>query len=415
MKEIKITKNQLLGTLTRLRRAFSAKSALPILCDYVFELDGNKMTVSVCNGDDVWMSESFMLPDENITTEGETRRGWCVNRYYIVPGLRSLEDQDITLRIQDYQMSVIHSYGKFCMPIEDINEYPMSFRPSFRDNIKLSSMKIEAPGMRHWLEIQRDSLATDELRPVMNGICFKLQPEGLEMCASDGHKLVRIRKNSLSGVDNTIIIPKKAIGVLSDVLPKTGEVDFTFTGGVYHEEKKVSHGYAYTDIVFDQKAVGRIDIEIDSDTDHFLHLWFTGIDGRYPDYNRVIPENHPYCISVDRRLMIKCLERASVFCNTSSKMVKFDIGNDRISFISENADFETSSEESIPCESRSEEFDGQIFGFQVTSVSSLVKRLATKSILIRFSDPSSAIIIEPEPQPEVENVTMLLMPMFIGG
>jgi DNA polymerase III sliding clamp (beta) subunit (PCNA family) len=111
-------------------------------------------------------------------------------------------------------------------------------------------------------------------------------------------------------------------------------------------------------------------------------------------------------------MMIKCLERATVFSNDSSFLVKLNILHDRIGLNAEDTDFQLSSQDSIPCESRCGDFCRQTIGLKITSVLDLIKRLATNTVLLHFADPSRAMIIEPEPQPEVEDVTMLVMPMI---
>ena len=147
MTEITISKKQLLDCLLRLRKGFGVKVAMPILNDYKFEVDGSKMKVSVCCDELLLMTESFTLPDKSVVSEGEPRRAWCVNRHYLIPALRSLEDQDITLKVYDYQMSVNHSSGSFAMPIDDSNEYP-AFGFGFTDkngNDRSTHLKLEAP------------------------------------------------------------------------------------------------------------------------------------------------------------------------------------------------------------------------------------------------------------------------------
>jgi DNA polymerase III sliding clamp (beta) subunit (PCNA family) len=101
-----------------------------------------------------------------------------------------------------------------------------------------------------------------------------------------------------------------------------------------------------------------------------------------------------------------------VFSNDSSFLVKLDIQHDRIGLNAEDTDFQLSSQDSIPCESRCGNFSRQVIVLKITSVLDLIKRLATNNVLLHFADPSRAIIIEPEPQPEVEDITILIMPMM---
>lgn len=396
MIEIKIQKKQLLDCLLRLRKSFGVKNALPILYDYKFELDGNKLSVVVYDYETL-TRESFYLPDEAIKVENDNRKSWCINRYCLVPGLRILDEQEITMQVMDYQVRIIHSLGSFSMHMEDSNEYP-ELSCSIGETA-VTHLNLEAPGLRHWIDILHPAIAHDELRPVMNGILFDCTEELLTLCASDGHKLVRIRKSNLGGYKQAFIMPRKPINILSHVLPKTGMVDFRFSQG----------GLSATGQTL---PVGHIEIEYENDVEHTLEIFFIGIDGLYPNYNSVIPTSNASSISVDRRQLINSLERAKCFSNESHLMAKLNIGNGSIGISTKDTDFELSCDESIPCEIHENKGLPMTIGVKTTSMIELFKRINTSTILIKFQDSSRAIIVEPEPQSEVEDLTLLLMPML---
>ena len=400
MTEIKISRNRLLETLMRLRHVFYKKNALPILNDYMFELEGSTIKVYVCDGELV-ASETFTITDDAVTSDKEPRKSWCVNRHYIVPGLRSLDEQEITMQVTDYQLIVLHSCGFFMMPIDDANEYPcnpQNFINRWGFPVEPYLLTLETPGLRHWLDILRPSLAQDELRPVMNGIFFDCTPDGLSLCASDGHKLVRIRKSSISTRESTcFIMPRKVVNMLSCIMPKTGMLNFFFT--------------PYTD---DTISVGQIKMKLEEDTEHELTIYFRGIEGRYPNYNSVIPENYDKNVSVDRIQLIKSVNRAMLFCNDSNMMARFSIYNGKIQINAKDDDFEIGSDENVPCQTNCINGLPVTIGLKTNSIMDLIKKVTASRILIKFSDPSRCIIIEPDPQPEVENLTLLCMPMYIN-
>ena len=394
MIEIKIQKKQLLDCLLRLRKSFG-KNAFPILNDYKFELDGNKLSVVVFDGKTL-TRESFYLPDEAIKVENDNRKTWCINRYCLVPPLRTLDEQEITMQVMDYQVRIIHNLGSFSIHIEDGNEFP-EFMCSLGD-VAVTHLNLEAPGLRHWFDILHPALAIDELRPVMNGILFDCEEDSLTLCASDGHKLVRIRKSNLGGYKQQFIMPRKPINILSYLLPKTGMVDFSFSAKGLNKSGR---------------PVGHIEIEYENDVEHTLEIFFLGIDGRYPNYNSVIPTTNASSISVERRQLINSLERAKCLSNESHLMAKLNIGNDTIGIIAENIDLELFCDESIPCEIHENMGLPMTIGVKTTGMIDLLKRITTSTILIKLQDPSRAIIVEPEPQPDVEDVTLLFMPMYV--
>lgn len=393
MIEIKISKKQLLDCLTRLRKSFAWKNALPILNDYKFEIEGNKLSVVVFDTETL-TRESFILPVETIKVEQDSRKAWCINRYNIVPGLRTLDEQEITMQVMDYQVRIIHSIGSFSMPIDNAGEYPgIAFK---LEEKFVTHLNLEVPGLRHWFDILRLSVGQDYLRPVMNGILFDCKEDSLTLCASDGHKLVRIRKDNLGGRKQEFIMPRKVVNILMNVMPKTGMVDFWFSNNV------------------DGKPGGLIEMDFEDDMEHTLEILFLGIDGRYPNYNSVIPTTNASSISVDRRQLINSLERAKVFSNVSNLMVKLRIGDGKIDISTDDKDFELHCDETIPCEIHENKGLPLAIGVKSTGMLDLIRRIGTSTILMKLQDSSRAIIMEPEPQPDVEDITLLLMPMYIG-
>ena len=393
MIEIKISKKQLLDCLKKLSKSFGVRNALPILNDYKFEIDGNRLTVVVSDYETL-TKESFALPDGAIKVMEDSRKAWCINRWKLVPGLRTLDEQEITMQVMDYQVRIVHNLGGFSIPIEDAGEFPAFKRELGESGV--TYLKLESPGLRHWLDILRLQRANDELRPVMNGILFDCKEDGLSLVASDGHKLVRIRKSNLGGYEQEFIMPGRVANILGYILPKTGMVDFRFS-------KKDEY-----------RSVGHINMELDKDQNHTMEVFFAGIDGRYPNYNSVISTYNSSSISVNRRQLINSLERAKVFANEYNLMAKLHIGNEKIGIETVNVDYQLQSDESIPCEIHENIGLPMDIGVKTTHMLNLIRHINTENILIKLQDPSRAIIIEPEPQPDVEDLTLLIMPMLLN-
>lgn len=397
MTEIKIKRKLLLDALMRLRTTFAKKSALPILNDYFFTVEGDKLSITVTDSETVSV-ETFSLPKGDIMVEEKSHKTWCVNRYYLVPGLRSLDDEEICLKVGDYQIAVYHGSGVFRMPIEDSSEFPTTNNTILGSSPIVNHLKLEAPGIFRWLNILRDSIAQGELRPVMNGVYFDCKPEGMTVCSSDGHTLVTVRKDSITTEQNeNIIMPRKVAQILSSTLTKTGEVDFFFQ--TYHK---------------DTLPYGKIRFPIGDEKDHTFEIRFIGVEGRYPNYNSVIPQNNDIVMSVDRLKLVRLMRRAIVFANSSTLMAKMTIEKDKLKVTSESLADVISCDESVSCEAKGNTLRLPMkIGLNISSVIKLVQKLNTSKICFKFMDPSRAILIEPEPQPEIEHITMLLMPMLL--
>ena len=389
-------KHECAVALLRLRHTFIRNNVFPIMSDYLFEIGDGVLEVTSSDGETI-TKLCIPLDNEAVSHEDAPRMRFCVFRSFLVRALKALDEQDLTINVLDYQIRIVHADGQFGIGTEDASEYPVFTYPpkeKFRH-----SMSVEAPGLAHWLETLSFATSEDQLRPVMNGIIFNFSGGDLELAASDGHKLVRIRKSSV-GIkeDANIIIKKKTIGILRSVLPKTGHVDFCFNEYLPDEKEPL-------------RAESMFSITYEDGSE--MKIFSRGVDGRYPNYNSVIPVGWECVVRLDRRNLIKVLNRTVIF--TSS--------NDMIRLKLEEGHMEMSccdTDEMLDCNERisAEVVDGTLmglpFGLKAPMLLQCLCRLQSGSVLLKVTDPSRAIILEPEPQPDVEQITMLIMPMLIN-
>jgi DNA polymerase-3 subunit beta len=217
----------------------------------------------------------------------------------------------------------------------------------------------------------------------MNGIYFDLTPDCLSIVASDGHKLVRNRLMSIqSEQPAAFILPKKPASLLKNLLGKDGgDVVIRF------DDRNAQINYGEGEII--------------------CRL----IEGRYPNYNSVIPQNNPNQLTIDRRSFIGALKRVLPFASESSQLVRLRLDAGRLEVSSEDIDFATSAKEVVNCE-----YTGQSMsiGFKGTSLSEILNNLQSEEVQMELADPSRAGLIIPVTQPENEDVLMLIMPMLLN-
>jgi DNA polymerase-3 subunit beta len=217
----------------------------------------------------------------------------------------------------------------------------------------------------------------------MNGIYFDLTADSLAIVASDGHKLVRNRNYSIKN-DNaaSFILPKKPANLLRTVLAK--------------DENEVV-------VKFDERSA-----EI-SFADGVLTCRL--IEGRYPNYNSVIPQDNPNKLTVDRKGLVGALRRVLPFASDSSQLIRFHVENGSLEVSAEDIDFSTSAKESVACD-----YDGQSMsiGFKGSSMVEILNNLESERVIVELADPSRAGVVVPEEQPENEEVLMLIMPMLLN-
>ena len=218
---------------------------------------------------------------------------------------------------------------------------------------------------------------------MMNGIYFDLTPDCLAIVASDGHKLVRNRNYSIKTEQPTsFILPKKPATLLKNVLVK--------------DESDVS-------IRFDERNA---EIRFGDNT-----LMCRLIEGRYPNYNSVIPQDNPNQLSIDRKVLIGTLRRVMPFASESSQLVRLHLEPGLLEVSSEDIDFSTSAKEQITCDYAGGSMN---IGFKGPSLNDILNNLASDEIELQLADPSRPCLVVPVQQPENEDVLMLLMPMLLN-
>ena len=198
----------------------------------------------------------------------------------------------------------------------------------------------------------------------MNGIYFDLATDSLTVVASDGHKLVRSQITSVNNnVPASFILPKKPASLLKNIL---GHADEDVV--IRFHEKSAEFKY----------------------TDGFLVCRL--IEGRYPNYNSVIPQNNPNELTIDRKSLIGALRRVLPFASESSQLIRFHIDNGNLELTSEDMDFATSAKENVICDYNGRTMD---IGYKGGSLYEILTNLDCDDIIMRLADPSRAGVIEP--------------------
>ena len=134
------------------------------------------------------------------------------------------------------------------------------------------------------------------------------------------------------------------------------------------------------------------------------------IEGRYPNYNSVIPTDNPFRVTVDRLAFISALRRVSVFASQSSALIKLHVDQGTLTVSAQDLDFSTSAEEHIMCE-----YEGMAMsiGFNGPFLIDVLNSITGNDIVLELADPSRAGVITPAEQEENEDLIMLLMPMML--
>ena len=360
--------------LSALSKVINSKNALPILGDFVFDIQGQTLTLTASDSENTMQTSIELLESSN---DGR----FAIGNHDLLEAVKGFSEQPITFDANQEQNIVKISYqnGLFSLPIENADEYPMAQAVGDSANV------ITLPNAILAENINRSVFATaqDELRPVMNGIYFDLTPDCLSVVASDGHKLVRNKIFSVrSEQPAAFILPKKPANLLRNLLGKDGgDVTIRF------DERNAEINYG------DGTILCRL------------------IEGRYPNYNSVIPQNNPNELRVDRLGLLAALRRVQPFANDSSNLIRFHVEGSTLQLDAEDYDFSKTATERMSCE-----YNGQAMsiGFKGSSFIEILTNFDCQEVIIQLADPSRAGLVLPSEQPENQDVLMLMMPMLIN-
>lgn len=370
-----VLSSALSSKLNMLAKVIGSKNSLPILDCFLFQVANGEMSITASDSDNV-IKSTLALTDHD--GEGE----FCVPNRVILDALKELPEQplhfDVDAAGEAVAIKIVYQNGLYNFTGQSAEEYPRT--QSMNDACTTVSLPTEM--LINNISRSLFATANDELRPVMNGIYFDLTADALAIVASDGHKLVRSKNFTIkSESPSAFNLPKKPASLLKNILSKDGDDAI---------------------IKFDDRSA---EIQF---TDGVMRCRL--IDGRYPNYNSVIP-NNPNEVTVDRRGLQSALRRVLPFASESSQLIRFHIESGRFEVSSEDIDFSTSAKEQLSCEYNGSPIS---IGFKGSSLMEILSNLTSDNIIIQLADPSRAGIIVPAEQPENEDILMLIMPMLLN-
>ena len=369
-----VSSTALSNKLVALSRVINSKNALPILGDFVFDISGQTLFLTASDSENT-MQTSVELAE----SDGDGR--FAMGNHDLLEAVKGFSEQPITFDVDLQQNLAKISYqnGLFSLPIDNADEYPVAQQVSEGANTIVISNQLLNDNINRSLF----ATAQDELRPVMNGIYFDLTPDCLAVVASDGHKLVRNKVYTIkSDVPAAFILPKKPATLLKNLLGKDGgDVTIRF------DERNAEINY----------GDGTIQCRL--------------IEGRYPNYNSVIPQSNPNELRVDRNGLLAALRRVQPFANDSSNLIRFHVEGSTLQLDAEDYDFSKTATERMTCE-----YNGQpmSIGFKGSSFIEILSNFVCPEVIIQLADPSRAGLVLPSEQPENQDVLMLMMPMLIN-
>jgi len=368
-----VSSTYLLKQLQVLGGVINSSNTLPILDNFLFELNKNKLIVSAS---DLETTMSSML-----NVESDNEGSVAVPARLLLDTLKTFPEQPLTFVVEDNNTIEISSnHGKYALAFADGNEFPKAVA---LDNP--STTIITGDILATAINKTIFAAGNDDLRPVMSGVFFQFSTEGLTFVATDAHKLVKYTREDVSANQVAeFIMPKKPLNLLKGILAGS--------------EDNVTIEYNDSNAKF---------------TFENIELVCRLIDGKYPNYEAVIPKENPNKLSIDRTQFLNSVRRVSIFSNKTTHQIRLKIAGAELNISAEDIDYSNKAEERLTCDYQGD--DMQI-GFNSRFLTEMLNNLTSDEVQLEMSLPNRAGILTPiDGLDEGEQVTMLVMPVMLNN
>ena len=369
-----VSSTKLFAQLQAVSKVIAPKNSLQILEDVLFELEGNVLTMTASDGETTIRTS---IDVENAEGQGKVASGAKL----LLETLKEFPEQPLTFLIDDqnFSINITSANGTYSFVGANGNEYPEM--PLEGEQVG----RIELPAELLLDAINKTLFCTadDDLRPVMNGIFFDMLEDRIVLVATDAHRLVRYTNTSVSApAPMNFILPKKPANLLKSVLAKEEENVVIVFG-----QKNARFEFGKTLVVCRQ------------------------IEGRFPNYNAVIPQNNQNHVTVDRQTFINACKRVAVFANTGTSLLKLALSENSMHISAQDFDFSTSADETIACSYTGAPMS---IGFKAPFLIEILSAIASDEVVLELADPARAGLILPTENEPNQDLLMLLMPMLLN-
>lgn len=368
-----VSSQLLVKNLQMVNGVINSSNTLPILDNFLFTIGENSLTVAASD------LETTMTTSLQITSKDAGIV--AIPARILMDLLKSFPDTPITFNVNNETKAVklTTEYGEYNVAGLNGDDFPHAPALAGGSSVVVSSDLLSRA-------IFKTVFATgnDELRPVMSGVYFELKEDGLSFVATDAHKLVKYTRSDAKA-DNaaSFIMPKKPLNLLKNVLAS--------------EETEVSVTYNDTNAEFrfgDVTLTCRL------------------IDGRYPNYEAVIPKENPNSLTINRQAFLNSVKRVSFFSNKTTHQVRLKIAGSELHVSAEDPDFSNNADERLTCSFRGNDMS---IGFNSRFLTEMLANLETEEVILEMSEPNRAGILLPaESAIEGEGVLMLVMPVMLN-
>ena len=363
----------LLKQLQLLNGVLNSNNTLPILDNFLFEMKQDELTLSASD------LETSMTTRMAIQCKEEGMI--AVPAKLLLDILKSLPDQPLTFDVdgKTFGIEITSDNGKYKLTGQNGDEFPKA--PAMGAS---KALLIGADVLNRAISKTIFAAGNDDMRPIMSGVFFEIEPESVRFVATDAHKLVRMTRSDIGGESAAFIVPRKPLNLLKGALSSL--------------KSEVNMQYTENNAMF---------------TFENVTLMCRLIEGKYPNYEAVIPKENPFKLTIDRLDFLNSIKRVSIFANRSTNQVRLKLTGSEIQLSAEDLDFANEAHEQLACTFVG---DNMEIGFNSRFLQDMLNNLDANNVHVEMSAPNRAgIITEVEKSFENEDILMLVMPVMLNG
>ncbi|RMG83258.1 MAG: DNA polymerase III subunit beta [Bacteroidetes bacterium] len=370
-----VSSTALLKKLQAISGVLSTNNTIPILDNFLFELSENTLKITAS---DLESTMTVSLNPEKSKADGSV----CIPSKYLLDLLKAFSDQPLTFSVNtdNYTVEISSTNGKYQVTGQNPEEFPKI--PELENPLHT---EIDANILFNAISKTIFATGNDEMRPVMNGVFFQFSKDDAIFVATDAHKLVKYRRTDVKAEQlSSFIMPKKPLNLLKNILANLdGDVS------VNYNEKNAQFS------IDDISLISRL------------------IEGKYPNYEAVIPKENPHKLTIDRKEFLNAIKRVSIFANKTTHQIRLTIHGNELLLSAEDYDFSNAAKERLSCQYEGEDME---IGFNSRFLMELINNMDSEAVILELSAPNRAGILLPaENDNPNEEILMLVMPVVLNA
>lgn len=369
-----VSSGELQKALQTVSGVISTSQSRPILENYLFELEENTLKITASDG------ETTLITSLEVKSEDSGK--FAVPAKIFQDFIKTYGEQPLTLAIKENEegtgslLEILDEKDNFAVALDNADDYPEIPEFDAAQSVTMSS-GILSEALNNTLF----ATSNDSLRPVMTGVLFQFGENETNFVSTDSHRLVVYKRKDLISEPMEFIMPKKPLSIFKNILSATDD---------------------------------EVTIEFNENMAKFIfgnNTWICRlIDGKYPNYNAVIPKENPNLLTINRNLLLSAIRRASIMSNKSTNQVRFKLSGNILHLHAEDTEFANKADMQIPCDYNGEDIN---IGFSSRFLTEMLSVLASDDVTMKMSQPNKPGILEPvDGLDEEENILMLSMPVI---